>query len=49
LVDVDLTTHLSSVAFMPGAEAPDRECWYIDMGAVNNSFFTPAAVRSAGH
>jgi len=49
LVDEDLDTHLSSVAFMPGPTAPDRECWYIDMGVVNNSFFTPVALENAGH
>ena len=49
LVDEDLDTHLSSVAFMPGATAPDRECWYIDMGVVDNAFFTPVALQNAGH
>ncbi|MGO9606545.1 MAG: DUF1329 domain-containing protein [Candidatus Binataceae bacterium] len=49
LVDEDLTTHLSSVAFMPGPTAPDRECWYIDMGVVDNAFFTPEALENAGH
>jgi hypothetical protein len=49
LVDEDLNTHLSSVAYMPGPSALDRECWYIDMGAVTNAFFTPNAMRSAGH
>ena len=49
LVDEDLTTHLSSVAFMPGPTAPDRECWYIDMGVVDNAFFTPVALQNAGH
>ena len=49
LVDEDLTTHLSTVAFMPGPTAPDRECWYIDMGVVDNQFFTPEAMENAGH
>jgi hypothetical protein len=49
LVVEDLDTKMSSVAFMPGANAPDRECWYIDMGAVDNAFFTPTALQNAGH
>ncbi|MGO9605920.1 MAG: DUF1329 domain-containing protein [Candidatus Binataceae bacterium] len=49
LADVDLDTHESTVAYMPGATAPDRECWYIDMGVVDNAFFTPEALENAGH
>jgi hypothetical protein len=49
LVDEDLTTQQSSIAFMPGPTAPDRECWYIDMGVVDNAFFTPQALQNAGH
>jgi len=49
LVDEDLDTGFSSVIYMPGATAPDRECWYIDMGTVQNSFFQPEALQSAGH
>ncbi len=49
LVNEDLTTRTSSVAYMPGPTAPDRECWYIDMGVVDNQFFTPQAIVNAGH
>jgi hypothetical protein len=49
LVDEDLDTGFSSVIYMPGATAPDRECWYIDMGTVENAFFQPEALQSAGH
>ena len=49
LVDEDLNTGFSSVIYMPGATAPDRECWYIDMGTVENAFFQPEALQSAGH
>jgi hypothetical protein len=49
LVDEDLVTHMSTVAYMPGPTAPDRECWYIDMGTVDNQFFTPEALQNAGH
>ncbi len=49
LVDEDLQTGYSSVVYMPGATAPDRECWYIDMGTVDNAFFSPAALQASGH
>ena len=49
LVDEDLDSGYSSIVYMPGADAPDRECWYIDMGTVDNSFFSPHALESAGH
>jgi len=49
LVDQDLQTGASSVVYMPGATAPDRECWYIDMGTVDNSFFAPEALEREGH
>ena len=49
LVDEDLDSHISTIAFMPGPTAPDRECWYIDMGVVDNQFFTPEAMENAGH
>ncbi len=49
LVDEDITTGTSSVAYMPGAAAPDRECWYIDMGVMSNDFFVPQAMVNAGH
>ena len=34
---------------MPGRETEERECWYIDMGVVDNQFFTPQALINAGH
>ncbi|WP_304829806.1 DUF1329 domain-containing protein [Candidatus Binatus sp.] len=49
LVDYDLQTGFSSVVYMPGATAPDRECWYIDMGTVDNAFFSPQALQNSGH
>lgn len=49
LVDEDVVSGVSSVVYMPGPDAPERECWYIDMGTVNNSFFVPQALERAGH
>jgi len=48
LVDEDLTTSGTSVVYMPGPEAADHECWYIDMGVVDNAFFTPDALTRVG-
>ena len=34
--------------YLPGMETPERECWYINMGAVDrNDFTTDAMVRAA--
>ena len=48
LVDEDLTTAGTSVVYMPGPESQDHECWYIDMGVVDNAFFTPDALARSG-
>jgi uncharacterized membrane protein YgcG len=49
LVDEDLNTGFSSVVYMPGRTAPDRECWYIDMGTVDSSMLAPQALEREGH
>ncbi len=49
LVDYDTQLGYSSVIYMPGRESQERECWYIDMGTVDNSFFSPEAMKNAGH
>ena len=49
LVDADVQLGYSSVIYMPGRESQERECWYIDMGTVDNSFFSPEAMANAGH
>ena len=49
LVDYDLQTGYSSVVYMPGPNSEEKECWYIDMGTVENSFFVPEALQAAGH
>jgi hypothetical protein len=49
LADEDVTQNASSVIYMPGPTAPERECWYIDMGVVDNSMLTPEALKNAGH
>lgn len=49
LVDYDLQSGASTVVYMPGKQAPEKECWYIDMGVVDSSFFVPQALQNAGH
>ena len=47
-VSTDVQSGLSTVCYLPGRESPERECWYINMGAVDKSFFsTDAMVRAA--
>ena len=39
-VSTDLQTGLGTMCYLPGIETPERECWYINMGAVGRDFFT---------
>jgi hypothetical protein len=44
----DMQSNYSEVCYLPGHETPERECWYINMGAVDRQFFTvDALVRAA--
>jgi hypothetical protein len=44
---VDVQTNYSEVCYLPGQETPERECWYINMGAVDRAFFTVDAMVRA--
>jgi len=47
-VSTDVQSGLGTMCYLPGIETPERECWYINMGAVDKTFFTEdAMVRSA--
>jgi hypothetical protein len=47
-VSTDVQSGQATVAYLPGLETPERECWYINMGAVDKTFFTTdALVRAA--
>ncbi len=47
-VSTDVQSGLGTMCYLPGIETPERECWYINMGAVDKSFFTTdAMVRAA--
>jgi Protein of unknown function (DUF1329) len=46
---IDLQSGISTTCYLPGFDTPERECWYINMGAVDKSFFTTEALTKAGH
>ena len=46
-VSTDVQSGLATMCYLPGLETPERECWYINMGAVDRSFFTTDAMFRA--
>jgi hypothetical protein len=47
-VSTDVQSGQATMCYLPGIETPERECWYINMGAVDKAFFTTdALVRAA--
>ena len=46
-VSTDVQSGLATMCYLPGTETPERECWYINMGAVDKDFFTTAAMVRA--
>jgi len=46
-VSTDLQSGQATPCYLPGAETPERECWYINMGAVDKAFFSNAAIVKA--
>ena len=47
MIDEDLTDGFSTVVHTPGLD--DRDALYINMGAIDGNFFTPARMVQAGH
>ncbi len=43
----DVQGGTGSVCYLPSRNSPERECWYINMGAVDKGFFTFEAMQSA--
>ncbi|HVN64077.1 MAG TPA: DUF1329 domain-containing protein [Candidatus Binataceae bacterium] len=37
---IDTQGNFSTMCYLPGQHTPERECWYINMGAVDKTFFT---------
>jgi hypothetical protein len=47
-VSTDVQSGFATMCYLPGRETAEKECWYINMGAVDKSFFTTdAMVRAA--
>ena len=47
-VSTDVQSGFATMCYLPGRETPERECWYINMGAVDKAFFTTQSmVRAA--
>jgi hypothetical protein len=44
---IDVQGGISTMCYLPGQHSPERECWYINMGAVNRGFFTIKAMVAA--
>jgi hypothetical protein len=43
----DVQSGISTACYLPGRDTPERECWYINMGAVNREFFTVESMVKA--
>jgi len=48
-VSTDVQVGQATPCYLPGRETPERECWYINMGAVDRQFFTNEAIIKAAH
>ena len=48
-VSTDLQSGLATMCYLPGMETPERECWYINMGAVDKEFFTTDSLVKAAN
>ncbi|HSR56860.1 MAG TPA: DUF1329 domain-containing protein [Candidatus Binataceae bacterium] len=46
-VSTDIQSGQATMCYLPGIETPERECWYINMGAVDKDFFTTDAMVKA--
>jgi hypothetical protein len=40
----DVQSGMGVMCYLPGIETPEKECWYINMGAVDKAFFTTEAM-----
>ncbi|HYB92033.1 MAG TPA: DUF1329 domain-containing protein [Candidatus Binataceae bacterium] len=44
---IDTQGGISTMCYLPGQHTPERECWYINMGAISKEFFTVKSMVSA--
>jgi hypothetical protein len=45
--ELDVQGGLSEMCYLPGQHTPERECWYINMGAVDKDFCTVRSMVAA--
>jgi len=43
----DVQSGFATMCYLPGQATPERECWYINMGAVDKDFFTTQSMVKA--
>ena len=46
---IDVQSGVTTTCYLPGPDTEEKECWYINMGAVGRDFFTTEAMVKAGH
>jgi hypothetical protein len=46
-VSTDVQSGFATMCYLPGLSTPERECWYINMGAVDREFFTTQSMVKA--
>jgi hypothetical protein len=46
---IDVQSNLYTTCYLPSPRTPERECWYINMGALGRDFFTVDAMVKAAH
>ncbi|WP_331964184.1 DUF1329 domain-containing protein [Candidatus Binatus sp.] len=44
---IDTQANYSSMCYLPGQHTPERECWYVNMGAVDKDFCSVKAMVAA--
>lgn len=44
---IDVQGNISTMCYLPGQHTPERECWYINMGAISKDFCTVKAMVAA--
>jgi hypothetical protein len=44
---IDTQSNFSTMCYLPGQHTPERECWYINMGAVDKDFCTVKSMVAA--
>ena len=44
---IDTQGNFSTMCYLPGQHTPERECWYLNMGAVDKDFCTVKSMVAA--